>query len=145
MQSPLSGIRFDMAIVEQAGAIVIQSHSDEPRVLLITAKANPRHWIFPKGHIEPGERPEEAALREAREEAGVVARLLGPADTLEFQIGDETAQVKYFVAEYERDQPTRERRQLAWCRFDEALERLSFDDSRAMLRRLWSRAPWTQT
>jgi 8-oxo-dGTP pyrophosphatase MutT (NUDIX family) len=134
-----------MTIVEQAGAIVIQSDGDEPRVLLVTAKADPRHWIFPKGHVEPGERPEEAALREAREEAGVVARLLGPAGTLEFPRGDDTARVKYFVAAYEYEQPTREDRQLAWCRFEEALERLSFEDSRAMLRRLWSRAPWTQT
>jgi 8-oxo-dGTP pyrophosphatase MutT (NUDIX family) len=135
---------FVMTIVEQAGAVVIRSDGDEPRVLLVTAKTDPRHWIFPKGHIEPGERPEEAALREAREEAGVVARLLGPAGTLEFQLGDEPARVKYFVAAYEYDLPTREARQLAWCRFDEALERLSFADSRTMLRQLWSRAPWKQ-
>jgi 8-oxo-dGTP pyrophosphatase MutT (NUDIX family) len=134
-----------MTIVEQAGAIVIRSDGDEPRVLLVTAKADPRHWIFPKGHIEPGERAEEAALREAREEAGVAARLLGPAGTLEFSMGKDRARVKYFVAAYEHDQPDREPRQLAWCRFDEALERLSFDESRAMLRQLWSRAPWTET
>jgi len=32
-------------------------------------------WALPKGHIDPGERPEETALREVREETGVEARL----------------------------------------------------------------------
>ena len=29
------------------------------------------YWTFPKGHVELGESPADAALREAREEAGV--------------------------------------------------------------------------
>lgn len=29
-----------------------------------------RHWGFPKGHVEPGELPAEAALREISEECG---------------------------------------------------------------------------
>ncbi len=33
-------------------------------------------WIFPKGHIDPGEAPEEAALREVREESGIHARIM---------------------------------------------------------------------
>ena len=35
---------------------------------------------LPKGHPEEGESPGEAALREVREEAGVVARLVAQAD-----------------------------------------------------------------
>lgn len=34
-------------------------------------------WLPPGGHVEPGELPDEAALREVREETGVVARLIG--------------------------------------------------------------------
>ena len=33
-------------------------------------------WVFPKGHIDPGESALEAALREVEEEAGVEARAL---------------------------------------------------------------------
>ena len=33
-------------------------------------------WVFPKGHLDPGETALEAALREVEEEAGVTATLL---------------------------------------------------------------------
>ncbi len=34
------------------------------------------HWVHPGGHIDPGETPDEAALREAEEETGVEAEIL---------------------------------------------------------------------
>jgi 8-oxo-dGTP pyrophosphatase MutT (NUDIX family) len=34
-------------------------------------------WTLPKGNIGPGEKPDEAALREVEEETGVDARLVG--------------------------------------------------------------------
>lgn len=36
-------------------------------------------WVFPKGHLDPGERALEAALREVEEEAGVRAWCPDPA------------------------------------------------------------------
>lgn len=42
---------------------------------LVVADIAGRGWCIPGGRIEPGETPEEAARREAREEAGAV---LGP-------------------------------------------------------------------
>lgn len=33
-------------------------------------------WLFPKGHIDPGENAREAAIREVREESGLAARIL---------------------------------------------------------------------
>lgn len=35
-------------------------------------------WIMPKGHLEAGETPPEAARREVREETGLVARIIAP-------------------------------------------------------------------
>lgn len=36
-------------------------------------------WTFPKGHLEAGETPREAALREVEEETGYRCRILRPA------------------------------------------------------------------
>ena len=42
------------------------------------------YWVFPKGHVEPGESPEETARREVAEEAGVEARVVGRIGETEY-------------------------------------------------------------
>lgn len=61
-----------------AGVVVVRETRDGPRFLLLRAY---RNWDFPKGLVEPGEDPLAAALREAREEAGL--------DDLELAFGDD--------------------------------------------------------
>jgi 8-oxo-dGTP pyrophosphatase MutT (NUDIX family) len=36
-------------------------------------------WLMPKGHVEDGERMEDTALREVREETGLEAEIVGPS------------------------------------------------------------------
>ena len=55
--------------VLSAGIVVVRFATDGCRYLLLRAY---RYWDFPKGLVEPGEDPMEAARREAREEAGLV-------------------------------------------------------------------------
>ena len=53
---------------QAAGGVVIDPNS---RVLMIERTVDGVHEIrLPKGHIEPGERPEDAACREVCEETG---------------------------------------------------------------------------
>lgn len=52
-----------------AGGVVVRHDGDQPRVLLI--RDSYRNWGFPKGHLEEGEGPGEAALREVTEETGL--------------------------------------------------------------------------
>ena len=42
--------------------------------------------VFPKGHLERGETPEQAALREVVEEAGICPQLLAPLGTTEYTV-----------------------------------------------------------
>jgi bis(5'-nucleosidyl)-tetraphosphatase len=51
-----------------AGVIVVRETALGPRFLLLRSY---RYWDFPKGHVEQGESPLNAALRETREEAGI--------------------------------------------------------------------------
>ena len=121
--------------VKQAGAIAIRGTGADVEVLLVRAKKNPRHWIFPKGHVESGETLEQAAMRELREEAGVVGEMLGPIGVSRFRSGDENVDVHYFLARAIADEPIRERA-IQWLRFSEAREALTFDDARTHLDRL---------
>jgi len=54
-----------------ASAIVVDEHAGG--VLLHLHRRLDR-WLQPGGHIEPGERPEDAAVRESLEETGLLAR-----------------------------------------------------------------------
>ena len=48
-----------------AGVVVVRSVGDQWRFLLLRAFS---HWDFPKGMVEPGESPVDAAVREVEEE-----------------------------------------------------------------------------
>lgn len=53
-----------------AGVVVVRRGAQGWRYLLLRAF---RHWDFPKGLVEPGEQPLQAARREVREETGLTA------------------------------------------------------------------------
>ena len=59
----------------QAAALPLRlSRSGKMKVLLVTSRDTGR-WVLPKGWIEKGFKPHEAAAREAEEEAGVRGRI----------------------------------------------------------------------
>jgi 8-oxo-dGTP pyrophosphatase MutT (NUDIX family) len=122
-------------VVSQAGGIVFRGKHRDLSILLVTAKREPDTWIFPKGHIEPGESAAAAALREVHEEAGVLGELVGPAGApLEFQSGRELVRVEYFLIRASSESPATDGRAKLWLPFDEALERIRFEDTRRLLR-----------
>lgn len=51
-----------------AGVVVVRDTPEGLRYLLLRAY---RHWDFPKGMVEPGEEPLDAARREVSEETGI--------------------------------------------------------------------------
>ena len=50
-----------------AGGVVIGDNG----MLALVKSTNSKSWLFPKGHIDPGETDEEAARREIMEECGL--------------------------------------------------------------------------
>jgi 8-oxo-dGTP pyrophosphatase MutT (NUDIX family) len=48
------------------------------RVLAVSRKGNPEDFGLPGGKIDPGETPEQAAVRELREETAVIATSIRP-------------------------------------------------------------------
>jgi 8-oxo-dGTP pyrophosphatase MutT (NUDIX family) len=128
------------AAVAQAGGIAFRGNGRDLSILLVTSKKEPGFWIFPKGHVERGETPAEAGVRETEEEAGVTGDLLGPVGApLEYDWNGKRYTVQYFLIRTTAESPAREGRQIAWLPFEEALTRLSFEDSRRLLREARSR------
>ena len=120
-------------VVRQAGAIVVKPGSP-PRVVLVRAKKNPEHWVFPKGHIEPGETPENAAERELLEEAGIRGKCLRRAGKCIYTCDGKKYSVSYFLVECIATENEGESgRNPFWCTVDEARDLLTFNDSRLLL------------
>ena len=66
-----------------AGGAVIRQTPEGLAVALISV-GNPPRWQLPKGLIDPGETPEQAAVREVKEEAGVNATLASLIEKVEY-------------------------------------------------------------
>lgn len=65
-----------------AGGVVL----DEDRLLMVKVENLEGNalWTFPKGHIEKGEKSEEAALREVEEETGYACEIVKPLERVQY-------------------------------------------------------------
>lgn len=123
--------------VEGAGGVVFDPRG---RVLLIRHRSG--RWVFPKGHIDPGESHLQAAVREVEEEAGIAARCLEPTSTWTTRYVNDRGQprrITWYRLSSEEARPVM-REDLfpegAFLPPEEALARLSHDEDRQLLRRI---------
>ena len=125
-----------------AGGVVFRMDVGQPVYLLI--RDSYKNWGFPKGHIENGEQPEAAALREVREETGLNdLSLRGPIDTIDWYFrfrGQLIHKVCHFFLMETADAVTSPQRAegitaCRWARFEDARSLISYDNARGMLRR----------
>ena len=125
-----------------AGGVVYRLADGRPLFLLI--RDSYRNWGFPKGHLESGEAPDAAALREVREETGLASLdLRGAITTIDWYFrfrGRLIHKVCHFFLMETEDEATSP--QVAegitacrWAAFDEAVEIISYANAREVLRR----------
>lgn len=103
--------------------------------LIVRPRDGSDAWVIAKGHIEHGEEPEEAAIREVREETGAHARLVRFLGSSEFAAGREYVRVAYYLMRWERDGEPSEDRESIWLPLDEAARRLTHENARSLARR----------
>ncbi len=101
------------------------------------------HWDFAKGHLESGETPEQAALRELKEETGIEDAELIPdfAEKIQYffkRDGKTVAkEVIFFIARAKTDKVklSFEHKDYVWLPFKEAVEKLTFNTAKEVLRK----------
>ena len=123
-----------------AGGVVFRREGDRLLVLLIRDVHG--NWGFPKGHVERGETPPAAAIREVGEEAGITTlRIVAPAGTVEWTFRSRGTPVRktcHYFAMSTRQVKTRPLREegitrCRWAAPGEARRLLRFDNARRVL------------
>lgn len=84
--------------VQAAGALVWRVRTGRLQVALVH-RPRYRDWSWPKGKLEPGERVEEAAIREVAEETGLEVVLGIPLPGLTYPVNGRPKQVHYWAAQ----------------------------------------------
>ncbi len=127
-----------------AGGVIFRRGEAGPEVCLINTQAG-KAWQLPKGLIERGEPPEEAALREVSEETGLRGEIVQRLDKIEYWYVDTYTgpgrirvhkRVSFFLMRYlggsteDHDDEVEEAR---WFPLEEARQRISFESERKVL------------
>ena len=123
-------------VIQAAGGLVWREVDGDRRIAVVH---RPRYddWSFPKGIVEKGETWERAALREVGEETGCKARLIAFVGCNCYQVGEQPKVVLFWQMEAleEGFYPLhKEVDRLVWLSPDEALELLSYENERILLR-----------
>jgi len=144
-----------MEIDRSWGAVVI----DNKQKFLLVQHSNGQHWSHPKGHPNPGETPFETAIREIREEGNVDVALIngfqmretwtlpdGRRKEVVYYLGKKIGSaeenrmenrkivVPVAIQKDEKKSPDEEILGRAWLSYQEALERITYEAGRRVLR-----------
>ena len=128
-----------------AGGVVFRRDNERIDVVIVAVGGNNR-WQLPKGLVEKDEKPEIAAVREAREEGGTDSEVVEHIETVEYWYagldGGERVRfhkrVHFYLLRYlsgdtgNHDWEVNEAR---WVPIDDANGQLAFDNERRVVER----------
>ncbi len=121
--------------ISHAGGVVFRQKGGQVEYLLVRAQKAPQEWVLPKGHIEPGERMQETAVREVREETGVWASIKSELKDTSFTVAGECVRVQFYLMEaLEEGKPSDNKRAHTWLPLNEALQQATHDETRDLVR-----------
>ena len=126
-----------------AGGVVFRRAPDGTALFLLIRDSY-RHWGLPKGHLEDGESPAQAALRETYEETGLGDLALhGPIRIIDWHFRFRGRRIHKFCHFFLFESPSAEAvpqvdegiTACRWLPLEQALDTLSYDNARGVLKR----------
>jgi 8-oxo-dGTP pyrophosphatase MutT (NUDIX family) len=127
-----------------AGGVLFRHAPDGPEVLLASRRTRRGQlvWGLPKGMVEEGESPEQAALREVVEETGHEGAIREPLGEVSYWFvwdGDRIHKtVHFFLMEHDGEEPgerDQEMEEVRWFPLKEASSVAGFKSEKQIIRR----------
>lgn len=127
-----------------AGGLVVERHVSGHRaaVILRRNRAGRLEMCLPKGHLEGAETPEEAAVREIREETGIVGTVRTTLGVIDYWFSGEDRRVHKVVHHFllraeggtitAAGDPDGEAEDARWVPLDELTERLAYPNEQRL-------------
>lgn len=128
--------------VEEVSAGGIVFRRDGERTFYLLIRDPYRNWGFPKGHLEEGEEPSVAALREVGEETGLrELELRAAVETINWTFRFRGRQIHkvchFFLMETEQRRTTPQAAEgitaCRWASYEQATKMIAYDNARAVL------------
>jgi 8-oxo-dGTP pyrophosphatase MutT (NUDIX family) len=137
------GVKLPVREQVSAGGVVFRRDGEQTEVVIVAVGGNNR-WQLPKGLVEKDEKPEIAAVREAREEGGTDSEVVEHIETVEYWYagldrGERVRfhkRVHFYLLRYlagdtsDHDWEVNEAR---WVPIEEAASQLAFDNERRVV------------
>jgi 8-oxo-dGTP pyrophosphatase MutT (NUDIX family) len=137
-----------MPVEKSAGAVVFRRENNKIYYLLlhypsVSHRAEKDYWDFPKGHVEKGEKEIETVKREVFEETGLkeIKFVEGFKEWIKYFFKYKGKNIFKIVTFYlvqtnkKEIKISSEHLGYEWLPFDEAMERLTFNNAREILKK----------
>ena len=128
-----------------AGCVVYRTNQGKPEIAMIQPRDR-KAWSLPKGLIEQGEEPEQAAQRETLEETGLSGTILWKIDTIKYSYMAKWEKpptrvfkiVTFYLLKFAKGDPSlhdREVDRVEWFPIDTAIASASYPQEKSVIRK----------